>query len=54
MTLEELSNLYICIAFQYESSLNQLVDKGLVDKDLANKSRQTFYDSLDEEKLRAS
>ena len=54
MTLEELSNLYIRIAFQYESALNQLVDRGLVDKDLADTTRKTFYDSLDEEKLRTS
>lgn len=54
MTPEELSDLYIRIAFQYESALNQLVDKGLVDKDLVDKSRKTFYDSLDEEKLRTS
>lgn len=54
MTPEELSNLYIRIAFQYESALNHLVDKGLVDKDLADATRKTFYDSLDEEKLRTS
>lgn len=54
MTAEEISNLYIRIAFQYESALEQLVDKGLVDKDLANKSRQTFYNALDEEKLRTA
>jgi len=54
MTLEELSNLYIRIAFQYEFALNRLVDKGLVDKDLADKSRQAFYSSLDEEKLRTT
>lgn len=54
MTSEEISNLYICIAFQYESALNQLVDKGLVDKDLVDKTRKSFYDSLDEEKLRTS
>ena len=54
MTPEEINNLYICAAFQYESALNQLIDKGLVDKDLADKSRKTFYDSLDEEKLRTS
>ena len=54
MTPEELSDLYIRIAFQYESALNQLVDKGLVDKDLVDKTRKTFYDSLDEEKLRTS
>ena len=52
MTVEEVSNLYIRIAFQYESSLEQLVDKGLVDKDFADKSKQTFYNALDEEKLR--
>jgi len=54
MTPEEISTLYIRIAFQYESALDQLIDKGLVDKDLANKSRQTFYDTLDEEKLQIS
>ncbi len=54
MTPKELSDLYIRIAFQYESALNQLVDKGLVDKDLADATRKTFYDSLDEEKLRTS
>ena len=52
MTTEEISNLYIRIASQYESALEQLVDKGLVDKDFADKSRQTFYNALDEEKLR--
>ena len=54
MTPEEMNNLYICIAFQYESAINQLVDKGLVDKDLADQSRKNFYDSLNEEKLRTS
>ena len=54
MTPEELSNLYIRIAFQYESALNQLIDKGLVDKDLADKSRNAFYESLEKEKLRTS
>ena len=52
MTTEEISNLYIRIVFQYESALEQLVDKGLVDKDFTDKSRQTFYNALDEEKLR--
>lgn len=54
MTTEEISNLYIRIAFQYESALEQLVDKELVDKDFADKSRQTFYIALDEEKLRTT
>lgn len=54
MTLEEISKLYIRIAFQYESVLDQLVVKGLIDKDLADSTKKTFYDSLDEEKLRTS
>lgn len=54
MTPEEISNLYIRIAFQYESVLNHLIDKGLADKDLAGRSRKAFYDSLDKEKLRTS
>ena len=54
MTPEEISKLYIRIAFQHESALDQLVSRGLIDKDLADRSRKTFYDSLDEEKLRTS
>ena len=54
MTSKEISNLYIRIVFQYESALNQLVDKGLVDKDLADKSRQAIYSPLDEEKLQTT
>ena len=54
MTTEEISNLYIRITFQYESALEQLVDKGLLDKDFADKSRQTFYSALDEEKLQTT
>jgi len=54
MTEEEISKLYIRIAFQYESALDQLVDKGLVDKGFADKHKETFYSSLDEEKLRTS
>lgn len=54
MTSEEISNLYIRIAFQYESVLNHLIDKGLADKDLADRSRTAFYDSLDKEELRTS
>ena len=52
MTPEEISKLYIRIAFQHESALDQLISKGLIDKDLADRARKTFYDSLDEEKLR--
>lgn len=52
--VRRISNLYICIAFQDESALNQLINKGLVDKDLVDKSRNAFFESLDEEKLRTS
>ena len=54
MTSEECSELYIRIAFQYESALDQLIGRGLIDKDFADKHKKAFYDSLDEEKLRTS
>ena len=54
MTPEEMSDLYIRIAFHYESTIDRLVGKGLLDKDVVDTHRKTFYDSLDEEKLRAS
>lgn len=54
MTSEEIGELYIRIAFQYESALDQLVGKGLIDKNFADKHKKAFYDSLDEEKLRTS
>lgn len=54
MTQEGISKLYIRIAFQYESALDQLIDKGIVDKGFADKYKETFYSTLDEEKLQAS
>lgn len=54
MTEEEIGNLYICIAFQYESAIGQLLDKKIIDQDLVDRHRKAFYDSLDEEKLRTS
>lgn len=54
MTSEEIGELYIRIAFQYESALDQLVGKGLINIYFADKHKKTFYDSLDEEKLRTS
>ena len=54
MTEEEIGNLYICIAFQYESAIGQLLDKKIIDQDLVDRRRKAFYDSLDEEKLRTS
>ena len=54
MTPEEMNDLYIRIAFHYESAIDQLVGKGLLDKDFADTHRKTFYDSLDKEKLRTT
>ncbi len=54
MTEENINKLYIRIAFQYESALDQLVDKGIVDKGFADKHKEAFYSALDEEKLRTS
>lgn len=54
MMIEETAELYIRIAFLYESELDQLASKELIDKDLADKHRDAFYNSLDEEKLRMS
>ena len=54
MTPEEMSDLYIRIAFHYESTIDRLTGKGLLDQDFVDSHRKTFYDSLDEEKLRAS
>lgn len=54
MTPEEMSDLYIRIALHYESTIDRLVGKGLIDKDFVDNHKKTFYDSLDEEKLRAS
>ena len=54
MTEEEINNLYIRIAFQYESAIGQLLDKKIIDQDLVDRHRKAFYDSLDEEKLRTS
>ena len=54
MTEEEIGNLYIRIAFQYESAIGQLLDKKIIDQDLVDRHRKAFYDSLDEEKLRTT
>ena len=54
MTPEEMSDLYIRVAFHYESTVDRLLGKGLLDKDFVDYHRKTFYDSLDGEKLRTS
>lgn len=54
MTEEEISKLYIRLAFQYESAIDTLLAKGLIDTHLATAAKEKFYDSLNEEKLRTS
>ncbi len=54
MTEKEISELYIRLAFQYESAIDTLLAKRLIDTDLATAAKEKFYDSLNEEKLRTS
>ncbi len=54
MTEKEISELYIRLAFQYESTIDMLLAKRLIDAELATATKEKFYNSLNEEKLRAS
>ena len=54
MTEKEISELYIRLAFYYESAIEALLAKGIIDDDLATVTKEKFYDSLDEAKLRTS
>lgn len=54
MTEEEISELYARLAFQYESAIDTLLAKRVIDTDLATTAKEKFYDSLNEEKLRTS
>lgn len=54
MKEEEISELYVRLAFHYESAIDALLAKGLIDADLAAATKEKFYGSLNEEKLRAS
>ena len=54
MTEKEISELYTRLAFQYESSIDSLLERRIIDADIATTSRERFYDSLNEEKLRTS
>lgn len=54
MTEKEISELYTRLAFQHESSIDSLLKRRIIDTDIAATSREKFYDSLNEEKLRAS
>lgn len=51
MTEKEIGELYIRLAFQYESAIDALLAKRLKDTDLATAAKEKFYDSLNEEKL---
>lgn len=52
--MEETNDLYICIAFQCESALAQLVDRGITNEDAVEGYKEIFYSLLSEEKLRTS
>ena len=54
MTEKEIGELYARLAFQYESSIDSLLARRIIDKDLAATSREKFYDSLNAEKLQTS
>ena len=54
MTEKEVGELYTRLAFQYESSIDSLLVRRIIDTDLATTSKEKFYDSLNEEKLRIS
>ena len=54
MTEKEVGELYTRLAFQYESSIDSLLARQIIDTDIATTSREKFYDSLNEEKLRTS
>jgi len=54
MTEKEISELYIRLAFQYESAIDILLTKRLIDTELAIATKEKFYNTLDEEKLRSS
>ncbi len=54
MTEKGISELYIRLAFQYESAIDTLLAKRLIDTDLATAAKKKSYDSLNEEKLLTS
>ena len=44
MTEKEVDELYIRLAFQYESTIGRLLDKKIIDQDLVDRHRKSFYD----------
>lgn len=54
MNENELHERYIRLAFQYESAIDALLTRGLVDAEAASAAKEKFYDTLNEERLRAT
>ncbi len=54
MTEKEIGELYARLAFQYESSIDLLLARQIIDIGIATTTRKKFYDALNEEKLRTS
>lgn len=54
MTEKEISELYARLSFQYESGIDTLLAKRMIDAYLAAVTKERFYNSLNEEKLRTS
>ena len=48
MAEKEISELYVRLAFQYESAIDNLLTKGLIDTGLATAVKKEFYNSLNE------
>lgn len=54
MNENELHERYIRLAFQYESAIDALLTKGLIDMEAASAAKERFYDTLNEERLLAT
>lgn len=54
MNENELRERYIRLAFQYESAIDALLTKGLIDMEAASAAKERFYDTLNEERLLAT
>ena len=50
MNENELRERYIRLAFQYESAIDALLTKGLIDMEAASAAKERFYDTLNEER----
>ena len=54
MNENELRERYIRRAFQYESAIDALLTKGLIDMEAASAAKERFYDTLNEERILAT